>query len=49
MPLQLHQDPLTQLIDVISQQRYLQDRLEVPIIPEPIEEREPIDAGIIVE
>ena len=46
--LQLHQDPLAQLSDVDTQQRYLEDMAEVSVVPEPIEEREPIDVGIIL-
>jgi hypothetical protein len=50
--LQLHQDPLAQLADIVTQQNYLQDVLattELPIVPEHSEDQEPIDTGLIVE
>jgi len=49
MRLGLHQDPLAQLADTVTQQEYLRDASEVPIIPKLIEEQEPIDGGIMVE
>ena len=48
--LRLHQDPLAQLADIVTQQRYLQDTPEAPDVPEPTEQQqEPIDEGITVE
>jgi hypothetical protein len=49
--LQLHQDPLAQLADIATQQDYLHDvaTVELPVVPENIEEQEPIDTGLIVE
>jgi hypothetical protein len=44
--LQLH---LAQLADTVTQQEYLQDAAEVPLVPEPVEEREPINTGTIAE
>ena len=47
--LRLHHDPLAQLADTITQQEYLHDAAEVSVVPEPTEEHEPIDMGIIIE
>ena len=47
--LRLHQDPLAQLANIVTQQEYLQNAPEVPAVPEPADEQEPIDAGITVE
>ena len=47
--LRQHQDPLAQLADTVTQQKYLQDAPEMPAIGLPAEEQEPIDEGTMVE
>jgi hypothetical protein len=48
--LRIHQDPLAQLADIVTQQRYLQEAPEALDVPEPTKQRqEPIDEGITVE
>jgi len=45
----LHRDPLAQLADITTQQRYLRDTPEVQAIPNVMEEREPIEVGTTIE